>query len=142
MDRTSEARWSGDLKSGKGTVRLGSGAFEGPYSFTSRFESGVGTNPEELLGAAHAGCYSMALAAGLASAGHPATSVVTTATVHLTKGASGFAITGIDLKTRGEVPGVSAAEFAKFAEETRTGCIVSKALSAVPMTLDAQLVNG
>jgi osmotically inducible protein OsmC len=139
MDRKAEARWNGDLKSGKGSVKLGSGAFEGPYSFSSRFESGTGTNPEELLGAAHAGCYSMALAHALATAGHPATSVQTTATVHLTQGAGGFSISGIDLVTRGVVPGLSADEFRKFAEETKTGCIVSRALSAVPMTLDAQL---
>jgi osmotically inducible protein OsmC len=140
MDRKSEARWNGDLKSGKGTVKLGSGAYEGAYSFASRFESGTGTNPEELLGAAHAGCFSMALAAALAAAGHTATSVTTTATVHLTKGDAGFSISGIDLVTRGQVPGLSPAEFNKFAEDTKTGCIVSRALSAVPMTLDAQLL--
>jgi osmotically inducible protein OsmC len=140
MDRKSEARWNGDLKSGKGTVKLGSGAFEGQYSFTSRFESGTGTNPEELLGAAHAGCFSMALAHALATAGHTATSVTTTATVHLTKSDAGFSISGIDLVTRGQVPGLSPAEFAKFAEDTKTGCIVSRALAAVPMTLDAQLI--
>ena len=115
------------------------GHLKGAYSFVSRFESGAGTNPEELLGAAHAGCYSMALAAALAAAGHPATSVTTTATVHLTKGASGFAISGIDLRTRGVVPGVSSADFVRMAEETKTGCIISKALAAVPMTLDAEL---
>lgn len=139
MDRKAEAQWNGGLKAGNGSVKLGSGAYSGPYSFTSRFENGSGTNPEELLGAAHAGCYSMALAAGLEKAGHPATSVHTTATVHLTKGDAGFSISGIDLVTRGVVPGVSAAEFQKFAEDTKTGCIVSRALSAVPMTLDAKL---
>ncbi|MGH7669854.1 MAG: OsmC family peroxiredoxin, partial [Gemmatimonadaceae bacterium] len=105
------------------------------------FESGGGTNPEELLGAAHAGCYSMALSAALEKAGHPATSVTTTATVHLTKGDAGFSISGIDLVTRGVVAGVSEAEFRKFAEDTKTGCIVSRALSAVPMTLDAKLIG-
>jgi osmotically inducible protein OsmC len=139
MDRKAEARWNGDLKAGAGTVKLGSGAFEGPYSFTSRFESGVGTNPEELLGAGHAGCFSMALAAGLAKAGHAPKSIHTTATVHLTKGDAGFSITGIDLVTRGNVPGLSAAGFATFAEDTKKSCIVSRALAAVPMTVVAAL---
>jgi lipoyl-dependent peroxiredoxin len=142
MDRTAEARWAGDLKTGRGTIKLGSGAFEGPYSFTSRFENGAGTNPEELLGAAHAACFSMALSLALSLAGHPPTSVATTATVHLTKAGAGFAITGIDLKTRGLVPGVTAAEFARLAEDTKVNCIVSKALASVPMRLDAQLLPG
>ena len=142
MDRTAEARWAGDLKTGRGTVRLGSKAFEGPYSFASRFESAPGTNPEELLGAAHAGCYSMALALALSTAGHTPTSVATTATVHLEKSGAGFAISGIDLTTRGVVPGVSAAEFQRLAEDTKVNCIISKALAAVPMRLDAKLVSG
>jgi osmotically inducible protein OsmC len=141
MDRKAEARWSGDLKAGNGTVKLESGAFEGQYSFASRFESGKGTNPEELLGAAHAACYSMALSAGLGKAGHSPKSVQTTATVHLTKGDAGFSITGIDLVTRGDVPGLSQADFVKFAEDTKKGCIVSRALAAVPMTVDAKLVG-
>ncbi|MGH7590106.1 MAG: OsmC family protein [Gemmatimonadales bacterium] len=141
MQRTADARWSGDLKSGKGTVKLGSGAYEGPYSFASRFENGKGTNPEELLGAAHAGCFSMALSVALSTKGHVPTSVTTTAKVHLDKSGAGFAIVGIDLVTRGVVPGVSEAEFKQMAEETKTGCIISKALSAVPMTLDAALVK-
>ena len=141
MDRTAEARWAGDLKAGRGNVKLGSGAFEGAYSFASRFEDGNGTNPEELLGAAHAGCYSMALALALTMSGHPPTSVTTTATVHLSKVGAGFAITGIDLRTRGVAPGVSPAEFQRLAEETKVNCIVSKALAAVPMKLDAQLVS-
>ena len=142
MDRTAEARWTGDLKTGNGNVKLGSGAYDGQYSFTSRFESGTGTNPEELLGAAHAGCFSMALNAALGRAGKQPTSITTTATVHLTKGEAGFSISGITLTTRGVVPGITADEFQKAAEDTKTGCIVSKALSAVPMTLDAQLVAG
>ncbi len=141
MDRTAEARWTGDLKTGNGKVKLGSGAYEGQYSFTSRFESGTGTNPEELLGAAHAACFSMALNAALGRAGKQPTSITTTATVHMTKGDAGFGISGITLTTRGVVPGLTAAEFAKAAEDTTTGCIISKALSAVPMTLDAQLVT-
>jgi osmotically inducible protein OsmC len=142
MDRTAEARWAGDLKTGRGNIRLGSGAFQGPYSFVSRFEQAPGTNPEELLGAAHAGCYSMALSLALSLAGHPPSSVTTTATVHLEKVGAGFAIAGIDLTTRGVVPGVSAAEFLRMAEETKVNCIISKALAAVPMRLDAQLVTG
>jgi osmotically inducible protein OsmC len=141
MDRRAEARWNGDLKSGNGNVKVESGSIDTQYSFTSRFESGTGTNPEELLGAAHAACYSMALSAGLGKAGHAPKSVHTTATVHLTKGDAGFSISGIDLVTRGDVPGLSAADFKKFAEETKAGCIVSRALSAVPMTVDAQLVG-
>lgn len=141
MERTAEARWTGDLKSGKGNVKLGSGAFEGSYSFMSRFESGAGTNPEELLGAAHAGCYSMALANGLAIAGHAPTHVTTTAKVTLGKTDKGAGITGIHLVTRGQVPGLSAEEFKRFAEDTKVNCIVSRALAAVPMTLDAQLVS-
>jgi len=139
MDRTASARWTGDLKSGKGIIKLGSGAFEGAYSFGTRFENAPGTNPEELLGAAHAGCFTMALSHALAQAGHPPTSVDTTATVHANKVGDGFAITGIDLVTHGVVPGVSAAEFQKHAEATKTGCIISRALSAVPMTLKATL---
>jgi osmotically inducible protein OsmC len=141
MDRKAEARWNGDLKAGNGSVKLESGAFEGPYSFTSRFESGKGTNPEELLGAAHAGCFSMALAAALGKAGHNPKTVHTTATVHLTKGETGFSISGIDLVTRADVPGLLATDFARFAEETKKGCIVSRALSAVPMTVDAALIS-
>ena len=139
MERKADARWEGDLRGGRGTVRLGSGAFEGKYSFGSRFESAPGTNPEELLGAAHAGCFSMALAFGLTKAGHPPQSIETTATVHFDKVGEGFAITGIDLKTRGVVPGVSGAEFQKVAEDAKANCPVSKALSAVPVRLQATL---
>lgn len=141
MQRTASAHWSGDLKSGKGNLKVGSGAFEGPYSFQSRFESGGGTNPEELLGAAHAGCFSMALALALSTEGHPPASIETTATVHLEKGGSGLAISRIDLATKGKVPGISAADFARLAEATKTGCIISKALAAVPMQLTAELVS-
>jgi osmotically inducible protein OsmC len=138
MDRTASARWTGDLKSGKGSIKLGSGAFEGAYSFGTRFESAPGTNPEELLGAAHAGCFTMALSLALTTAGHPPTSLDTTATVHLTKDATGFAITGVDLVTKGVVPGISAADFQKHAEAMKTGCIISRVLN-VPMTLKATL---
>lgn len=139
--RDAEARWNGDLQKGHGELSLGSGAFSGAYSFSSRFEDGTGTNPEELLAAAHAGCYSMALANGLAKAGHTPTSVHTTARVHLEKSDAGFGITRIDLVTEGEVPGIDEAEFLRFAEETKVACIVSRALQAVEITLDAKLTG-
>lgn len=138
MDRKAEARWEGDLRGGRGKIKLGSGAFEGNYSFGTRFEGAPGTNPEELLGAAHAGCFSMALSLFLSNAGHKPMTIETSATVHLTKVGEGFSITGIDLSTRGQVPGISAAEFQRFAEEAKTNCIVSRALS-VPVTLTATL---
>jgi osmotically inducible protein OsmC len=138
--RTAKAAWNGSLKEGDGTLALGSGAFEGRYSFNSRFEEGAGTNPEELLGAAHAGCFSMALAAGLGRAGFAPKRVETVAKVHLGKTDAGMAITRIDLETRAEVPGIDEATFQKHAEETKTGCIVSRALAAVEMRLDAKLV--
>jgi osmotically inducible protein OsmC len=137
--RTSSAEWQGNLKDGAGTMRLGSGAYEGSYSFVSRFESGTGTNPEELIAAAHAGCFSMALSNALAQAGHTATSVKTSATVHLDKGAQGFGIAKIDLDTVGEVPGIDEAEFLKYAEGAKANCPVSKALAAVEITVSARL---
>ena len=141
MDRKAEAQWFGDLKAGHGTMAVGSGAFSGPFSFISRFESSKDTNPEELLGAAHAGCFSMALSNALAQAGHVVTSVTTTATVSANKTDAGFAITHIHLSTRGVVPGLSAEKFKEAAEQTKTGCIVSRALASVPMSLDAELVG-
>jgi osmotically inducible protein OsmC len=143
MQRHATSEWAGDLRSGKGSVKVGSGAFAGPYSFISRFEGGSSesrdTNPEELLGAAHAGCYSMALAHALSQAGHAVERIETKATVNLEKDAKGFSITRIDLVTRGKVAGLGAAEFQRYAEDTKQNCIVSRALGAVPMTLDAQL---
>jgi len=135
MQRKADAKWTGDLRTGTGTIRLGSGVFEGPYSFKSRFEDGRDANPEELLGAAHAACFSMALSASLAKAGHAPRSVATTATVNLEKVGEGSQITRIDLQTHGEVPGLAEAEFKRLAEETKVNCIVSKALASVPMTL-------
>lgn len=120
-------------------MHLGSGAFDGQYSFSSRFESGTGTNPEELVAAAHAGCFSMALSNALASAGHPPTSVKTEASVHFGQTEGGFAITSIDLTTVGEVPGIDEAEFLQLAEGAKAGCPISKALAAVPITLSAKL---
>jgi osmotically inducible protein OsmC len=137
--RSADARWEGSLKDGKGTMRLGGGAYEGPYSFASRFEDGTGTNPEELLGAAHAGCFSMALSAGLGRAGHDPDSVSTTAAVHLEKGDSGFSITRIHLTTQAVVPGMDDAEFQQVAADAKQNCPVSKALAGVEITLDATL---
>jgi lipoyl-dependent peroxiredoxin len=139
--RTSEAEWRGNLREGKGRVKLGSGAFEGSYSFPSRFEEGKGTNPEELLGAAHAGCYSMALSAGLSKAGHPPTRVHTVARVHLEKVGEGFGITRIELECEAEVPGIGAAAFQEQAEGAKKGCPVSKALAATEITLKAKLLG-
>src|SRR5205823_9261906 len=124
--RTSSAKWQGTLKDGSGTMRLGTGAFEGPYSFVSRFENGTGTNPEELIAAAHAGCFSMAFSNILSQAGFPPKAVDTTAAVHFEKAASGFAITRIDLTTRGDVPGIDEAEFTKHAETAKATCPVSQ----------------
>ncbi len=138
--RTSQAVWQGDLQSGTGNLKLGSGAYDGQYSFKSRFEDGTGTNPEELLGAAHAGCFSMALAAGLSRQGFKVNSIDTKATVNLEKSESGFSISRIDLVTRGDVEGIDEAKFREAAEATKSSCIVSRALSAVPMTIDAALV--
>ena len=140
MNRTADARWEGDLKGGQGSMRLGSGAFEGEYSFGTRFEGAPGTNPEELIGAAQAGCFSMALSLGLTQAGTPPKSIETHATVHLEKVGEGLSITGIDLVTKGDVPGLSAADFQRHAEDARKNCIVSRALS-VPITLQATLAG-
>jgi osmotically inducible protein OsmC len=138
--RTSSAQWQGSLKNGAGTMALGSGAFEGPYSFVSRFEEGPGTNPEELIAAAHAGCFSMALSNNLDQAGFTPNSVNTTATVHLEKTDAGQTITRIALVVRGAVPGVDEAEFRKYAETTKETCPVSRALAAVgEVTIDAAL---
>ncbi len=138
--RQSDAEWRGDLKSGSGTMRLGSGAFEGAYSFPSRFENGSGTNPEELIAAAHAGCFSMALSAALSQAGHPPTRVHTTAKVHLDKAGAGFAITRIELDCEAEVPGLDADAFARQAEGAKANCPVSKALAGTEITLSAKLL--
>jgi osmotically inducible protein OsmC len=140
--RNAEAVWEGDLKSGKGTIKLGSGAYTGAYSFQSRFESGTGTNPEELIAAAHAGCFSMALSHALAQAGHPPKRVHTTAKVHLEKTADGFGIPKIDLVCEAEVPGLDAAKFKEQAEQAKKNCPVSKLLAAAEITLDAKLVGG
>ena len=137
--RTASAVWNGTLKEGKGSMKLGSGAFEGAYSFSSRFEEGTGTNPEELIGAAEAGCFSMALSANLEKAGHPAKQIQSTATVKLEMVDGKPRITSIDLKTDAEVPGIDKAKFDEIAEQTKKGCPVSVALSGTQINLNATL---
>lgn len=139
--RSAHAGWDGNFTDGSGKMDFGGGAFSGSYSAASRFEEGEGTNPEELIAAAHAGCFSMALALGLEQAGHAPESVETTADVHLTPAeGGGFEISRIDLHTRARVPGIDTGEFQQLAEETKTGCPVSKALAAVgEINLDAEL---
>jgi lipoyl-dependent peroxiredoxin len=138
--RTAIAKWEGALKDGHGTMSIGSGAFEGQYSFSSRFEEGTGTNPEELIGAAHAGCFSMSLANILAEAGHPPRRIETGARVHLEQADGGSAITRIELSTEGEVGGIDADEFQRHAESAKSGCPVSKALAGVEISLEAYLL--
>ena len=139
--RTAEAVWNGSLMEGKGTMTTGSKAFSGAYDWQARSGEGAGTNPEELLGAAHAGCFSMALSHQLAQAGHPPTRVHTTAKVSFEKQAEGFAITRIDLSTEAQVPGIDDAQFQKFAQGAKEGCPVSKALKATPINLTAKLLG-
>jgi lipoyl-dependent peroxiredoxin len=129
------AVWNGTLKEGNGTMTLPKGGYEGPFTYASRFDNGKGTNPEELIGAAHAGCFSMFLSALLTTANHPPKSVQTTATVHLGEGG----ISLIELETVGDVPGLTPEQFQEFADKAKAGCPVSKALSAVEMKLTAKL---
>jgi osmotically inducible protein OsmC len=138
--RTAEAQWEGPLQGGKGVMRLGGGAFEGPYSFASRFEDGTGTNPEELIAGAHAGCFSMALSGALGRAGHDPTRVHTTADVHLEKQEAGFRITRIDLHTEAEVPGIDPQKFQEVAQTAKATCPVSVVLAGAEITLEAKLV--
>lgn len=139
--RKASAVWNGSLKDGSGSMKLASGAYEGPYSFGSRFEDAPGTNPEELIGAAHAGCFSMALSAGLGKAGYDATRVETTARVHLEKVGEGFEITRIKLTSEAEVPGLDDATFQEHALGAKENCPVSKVLAAAEIELDAKLVS-
>jgi len=139
--RTASAVWEGTLKEGNGRVKLGSGAFEGKYSFVSRFEDGAGTNPEELIGAAHAGCFSMALAAGLTRAGHNPKRISTNANVSLEKVGEAFKITTIELTTEGEVPGIDEQTFLDAAESAKKNCPVSQALAGVDIKLNATFVK-
>ena len=137
--RTSSAEWQGDLKGGSGKLALGSGAFSGAYNFVSRFESGDQTNPEELLGAAHAGCFSMSLSNLLAQEGTPATSVRTEAAVTLETVDGAPTITKVVLTTVGSVPGIDEATFLEKAEAAKDGCPVSKLFTGAEIELDATL---
>lgn len=139
--RHAHAVWNGTLREGNGTMAFGSGAFEGNYNFGSRFEESPGTNPEELIGAAHAGCFSMALSGQLVNAGYPPDSISTDAKVYIEKGDAGFKITRIELTTEGKVPGISADEFQEKAEAAKQGCPVSQALAGVDISLNAKLVS-
>ena len=140
--RQANAEWRGTLKEGTGEMALGSGSYKGPYSFVSRFENGSGTNPEELIGAAHAGCFSMALAAALGRSGITPTSIRTIAKVHLGTSDQGPTITRIDLEVEGEVPGIDQARFQQEAESAKKGCVVSRALGGVKeITLSAKLAE-
>jgi lipoyl-dependent peroxiredoxin len=138
--RNGSAEWKGDLKGGSGTVKVGDGVFEGNYSFSSRFEEGEGTNPEELLGAAHAGCFAMALSLALTEADHPPDSIQAEAKVHLRIVDSLPTLAKIDLTVSGAVPGLDEDAFRSYAEKAKAGCVVSRALAGVPeITLDARL---
>lgn len=137
LKRTAGAVWEGTLKDGKGTMNVGSGAFDGPYTFASRFEDGKFTNPEELLGAAHAGCFSMALSLGLGKAGFTPQRISTTATVHLDT--ENLRIAAIDLDTNAQVPGITEQAFLEQAELARNNCIVSQALKGTEIRLKARL---
>jgi len=138
ITRISSAVWQGTLKEGAGTMKLGSGAYEGPFTFASRFEHGPGTNPEELIGAAHAGCFSMFLSALLTGAGFTPTRIATTATVHLGDGPT---ITLIELETQAEVPNLTEAALQEHAEAAKKNCPVSKALAGPEIRMRAKLVK-
>lgn len=138
--RKAHARWEGSLKQGKGAIDLGSGAFKGAYSFASRFEGGVGTNPEELMGAAHAGCFAMALSLVLGEAGFTPDYIDVTAEVTLVSHGKGFKISRSQLRCEGRVPNIERAMFMQHAETAKTNCPVSQALAGVEITLEATLV--
>ena len=139
--RKAEAEWKGNLAEGNGTLKVGSGAFERSYSFKSRFEDGQSaTNPEELLGAAHAGCFTMALAAQLSRERFTPTRIHTEAKVRLEKVGEAFSITRIDLETEAQVPGIDDATFQKHASDAKQNCPLSKALAATEIHLTAKLI--
>src|SRR5262252_5193522 len=139
--RKAEAEWKGNLAEGSGRLKVGSGAFAGPYSFKSRFEEGESaTNPEELLGAAHAGCFTMALTAQLSRERLAPTRIHTQAKVKLEKVGDAFSITRIDLETEAEIPGIDPATFQKYAQDAKQNCPVSKALAATEIHLTAKLL--
>ena len=140
--RNGSAQWRGDLQGGEGTLKVGESSYEGPYSFKSRFEEGEGTNPEELIGAAQAACYSMQLSAMLASDGHTPDSVDTTAKVTLRFVDDAPTITKIELETEGRVPGIDAATFDDYARKAKEACLVSRALASVDeITLSSKLAG-
>jgi lipoyl-dependent peroxiredoxin len=139
--RKAEAEWQGNLAEGSGNLKVGSGAFAGPYSFKSRFEEGQSaTNPEELLGAAHAGCFTMALTAALSRAGINPTRIHTNANVKLEKVGEAFTITAIELETEAEIPGIDDATFQQHAQGAKQNCPVSKALAGTEISLNAKLL--
>jgi lipoyl-dependent peroxiredoxin len=141
MIRKSKAVWNGAIKDGKGMMEIGDGKINGEYSFASRFESGKGTNPEELLGAAHAGCFSMALSLFLGIAGFAPEKITTTAFVSIERDGEGFTIKSIKLATEAKVPGITNDEFIRHAENAKKNCPVSRALAGVPLIeLEAKLL--
>ena len=140
MVRHAEAEWTGSLKEGKGHVKVETGALDSAYSFRSRFEGGGETNPEELLGASHAGCFTMALSAALTTAGHPPSKIHTTASVTLVPVDGKPTVTRIDLATEASIPGIDNAAFQKIAGEAKAGCPISRALAGTEIHLDAKLV--
>jgi osmotically inducible protein OsmC len=137
--RQSEGIWEGTLKNGQGKMRIGTGGFEVDYSFPSRFENGIGTNPEELLGAAHAGCYSMALSQLIAKAGYTPKNIHTRAKVHLDQSVKGLAISRMELDTTADIPDMDEQAFMDLAEKAKTNCPVSRALTGVDISLEARL---
>ena len=137
--RTSDAEWQGTLREGHGHMRFGGGAYDGAFTWNSRFSDGGGTNPEELLAAAHAGCFSMALSGDLVKAGYKPKTIRTTAKVHIDQIEGSWTISRVELTCGADVPGIDQAAFARIAEGTRTGCPVSRALGGVKITLDATL---
>jgi lipoyl-dependent peroxiredoxin len=142
VTRTAKASWQGDLTEGGGRIGVGSGAYEGPFTLRARVEDvGRSTNPEELIGAAHAGCFTMSLANLLTESGHPPADLQTSAKVRLEQLETGFAITSITLQTVGEVPGVDADTFARLAQEAKDTCPVSRALAGTEITLEARLAS-
>jgi osmotically inducible protein OsmC len=141
VERLAEAEWNGSLENGSGVMKLGSGAFQGSYSFGSRFGSERGTNPEELIAAAHAGCFSMALALGLNQAGFEPRRIHTTAKAHIERSDEGFKITSIRLATEAAVPGIAEATFRELAEIAKRNCPVSRALAGTEISLSARLAS-
>ncbi|HSB90456.1 MAG TPA: OsmC family peroxiredoxin [Anaerolineales bacterium] len=138
--RSAQAVWEGTSREGKGRVRADGGGFEGPYSYASRFEDGAGTNPEELLAAAHAACFSMALASRLARAGVAPRRIQSKSNVTIDKVEGDWSVTGIRLQVEADVPGANDADFQRMAEDAKVNCPISRALKAVPITLEAMLV--